>query len=179
MCYELLTGSTPFGVEQSDADADPMEIVRNILQRDVPFPEHYHHFGRLKNLYTGQCLYHEGNPDGSLILAVFRDCEGPTDRPQEGRESVSWYLTKGEEREGQLRHEAEYGSRCLHAHNVKKNARLSLTRCYDNEFPDERLRWTMNEDTQQIYLHSKHLVASRVTCSSRAAQLTRIRALLR
>ena len=38
--------------------------------------------------------------------------------------------------------------RCLHAHNVKKNARLSLTRCYDNEFPDERLRWTMNEDTQ-------------------------------
>jgi len=121
----------------------------------IPFEEHYHQFGRLKNLQSGECMYHEGNPDGSLILAVFRDCEGPVDRPQEGRESVTWYLTKGSGREGQLRHEAEYGSRCLHAHNVKKNSRLSLARCYDQEFPDERLRWTFNEKTQQIYLHNK------------------------
>ena len=121
----------------------------------IPFPEHYHQFGRLKNLQSGECMYHEGNPDGSLILAVFRDCEGPVDRPQEGRESVTWYLTKGSGREGQLRHEAEYGSRCLHAHNVKKNSRLSLARCYDQEFPDERLRWTFDQETQQIYLHNK------------------------
>ena len=43
LCYELMAGSTPFGAAAAAAgdedDADPMEVVRNILQRDVSFPK--------------------------------------------------------------------------------------------------------------------------------------------
>ena len=121
----------------------------------APLEKNFYHFGRLRNVFKGECLYHEGNPDGDMILAVFRDCDGPVDRPQEGAEAVSWYYTKGEGFEGQLRHEAEYGSRCLHAHHVKNKARLSLARCYDQEFDDERLRWDYDETTLQLRLHNK------------------------
>jgi glycosyltransferase involved in cell wall biosynthesis len=121
----------------------------------VPLPENIHSFGRLRNIFKKECVYHEGNPDGDRILAVFRDCSGPLDRDAEGAESVSWYLTQGAGFEGQLRHEAEYGSRCLYAHSVKKNARLSLARCYDQEFDDERLRWEYDTTTLQIKIYNK------------------------
>ena len=123
--------------------------------RYVPLPENVQEFGMLRNIYKKECLYHEGNPEGDRIMAVFRDCSGPLDRDAEGPESVSWYLTKGEGFEGQLRHEAEYGSRCLYAHNVKKNQRLSLARCYDQEFEDQRLRWEYDTTTLQIKIYNK------------------------
>jgi hypothetical protein len=47
----------------------------------------------------------------------------PGDQSKEGQEAVTWYYTKGEGFEGQLRHEAEYGSRCIHAYRQKNNAR--------------------------------------------------------
>eukprot|EP00039_Didymoeca_costata_P019100 m.336233 g.336233 ORF g.336233 m.336233 type:complete len:694 (-) comp17791_c0_seq1:88-2169(-) len=121
----------------------------------VPAKQNVHHFGRLRNVFKQECIYHEGNPQGDMILAVFRDCDGPVDRPNEGPESVSWYYTKGEGFEGQLRHEAEYGSRCLHAYSLKKNARISLARCYDQEFDDERLRWHYDPETLQMKVYNK------------------------
>ena len=118
----------------------------------APIPENYHNFGRLRNLATGECVYHEGNPaPGGGILAVMRPCEGPT--VEEGRYSVTWYHTKKPGR-GQLRHEAEYGSRCIYAHELKAKARVSLVRCYDHELGDDRLRWDYHEDSKQFSLGS-------------------------
>lgn len=42
----------------------------------APLEKNFYHFGRLRNVFKGECVYHEGNPDGDMILAVFRDCNG-------------------------------------------------------------------------------------------------------
>jgi hypothetical protein len=54
--------------------------------------------------------------------------------------------------QGEIRHEAGYGSRCLLAHDIKKNARVSLARCYDHETDEGHLRWNYDEKTRQISL---------------------------
>jgi len=114
----------------------------------TPTPDHYLEAGLLRNEHSKECLYHEGNPDGNRILAVTRSCAGPG---TEGPESVYWYLTK-DPVYGEIRTEKTYGARCLHAHEIKKNARLELARCWDNELEDGRLKWDYDKETKQIHL---------------------------
>jgi polypeptide N-acetylgalactosaminyltransferase len=116
----------------------------------VPASGNYIAAGLLRNEHTQECLYHEGNPSGDKILAVMRNCDGPS-MSEEGPEALHWFLTKTPYH-GELRHEATYGSRCLMAHEIKNKARLELTRCYDHETPDGRLRWRLDPTTKQLSL---------------------------
>jgi len=130
-----------------------MKEVGSIHSMFVPDPANYVSAGLLRNEHTQQCVYHEGNPLGDRLLVVMRECAGHFDAQNEGPEALFWYHTGGDApHPGELRHESGYGSRCVMAHEVAKNARVSLVRCYDHETAAKALQWRHNNETKQLSL---------------------------
>lgn len=132
-----------------------MQNVASIYNMYDGKPRSFQRAGLLRNEQTNECIYHEGNPQSNGdILAVFRPCTGigyNGASVQEGPEAMHWYLTTFPYH-GELRHESSYGSRCLQAHELAKNARVRLVRCYDEETSEGTLRWKLNEVTGQLSL---------------------------
>jgi polypeptide N-acetylgalactosaminyltransferase len=129
-----------------------MDTVGSIHSMFTPVAANYFDAGLLRNEHTQQCIYHEGNPvPGDRLLAVMRNCAGHFDAQNEGPEAMYWYHTRAPHPR-ELRHEAAYGARCLFVDKVEKDARVSLTRCYDHETDAKALQWDYNLTTKQFSL---------------------------
>lgn len=168
--YYNLTGNRPVGhgdVSERKAFRDTHDCKSFKWYLDTitpymftPMPEHYEHFGKFRSVGLGECLNHDGTGKGPTKAPRLTDCNQNWGHALEWLETAfshhiphtladlciicftRRYLTK-DPFKGQLRHEASYGSRCLHVENEPPT--VSLVRCYDYETGAPNLEWVYTD----------------------------------